>query len=255
MTPVGTMTHTGITIERGVSLPVELFVPGAGNGGAIVMGAEANGPNSFIRRVSARLAGLGYLVAIPDYYRRDWPGDPDDYTDLARLHQRIDELNFRQASFDLVDTIAEVRRLPEIDGDRVAVWGYCTGGTLALLAAGLDPSLAAAVLFYPSQPVFAVLNAKRPVHPIDLMWAIRCPVLMFYGDCDPVLPTALRTRLAERFREWDIAGRLVVYPDAEHVFAGDMPERYRADYDADSWRIAVEFLADHVNDHVKESNA
>jgi carboxymethylenebutenolidase len=215
------------------------------------MGAEANGPNAFIRRVGARLAALGYLVAVPDYYRGDWPGDPDDYADLARLHQRIDEIDFRQASFDLIDTIAEVRRRPEIDGDRVVVWGYCTGGTLALLAAALDPALAAAVLFYPSQPVFAVLNTKRPAHPIDLMWAIRCPVLMFCGDCDPVLPTALRATLEERFRQWDIAGQLVVYPDAEHVFAGDIPERYRADYDTDSWRIAVEFLADHV----KESSA
>jgi dienelactone hydrolase len=67
-------------------------------------------------------------------------------------------------------------------------------------------------------------------------------MVVFFGDADPVLPPERREELTRRFETWPIEGRLVVYPGADHVFAGSMPGRYRAEYDGDSWRIATDLL-------------
>ncbi|MGX7678742.1 dienelactone hydrolase family protein [Jatrophihabitans sp. DSM 45814] len=59
-----------------------------------------------------------------------------------------------------------------VDAKRIAVWGYCTGATLSLLAAELSDRVAAPVLFFPSQPTFHELTPARPVHAVDVLWAM-----------------------------------------------------------------------------------
>ena len=111
---------------------------------------------------------------------------PDDYSDFTEVVSFIAELDFTGATNDILAGIDYARALPEVDADRVAVWGYCTGGTLAMLASMLDRRLGAAVWFFPSQPTFDDLSPNHPFHPVDLIWAISCPVLVIYGDEDPV---------------------------------------------------------------------
>jgi carboxymethylenebutenolidase len=209
--------------------------------GAIVLGAEAHGPNRFSRAVSRRLAqDHGFIVAVPDFWRGRGTHDPDDYDNLDVVRRLIVTMDFRKATFDLLAAIDYVRARPDVQCGKVAVWGYCTGGTLAMFAASLDRELASAVLFYPSQITFSGgLSDERPCHPMDLLWAIRCPVVLFCGDADDLYPERVRDELRRRFASWDVNGEIVVYPGAEHVFAGVIPNRYRADYDGDSWGRAV----------------
>ena len=106
---------------------------------------------------------------------------------------------------------------PEIDPRRVAVWGYCTGGTLAWLAACLRGDLAAAVLFFPSQPVFDELGPTTPVHPVDLLWQLTCPTLFIYGEDDFVMPPELLVDLRARIGRWDVDAQVRRYPAARHT--------------------------------------
>ena len=244
MEPSNEPQHAVVRTDTG-EVPVDLIVPDVGNGGAIVIGAEAQGPNDFSRRIGHRLAALGYLVAIPDYYRGEGPPDPDDYVNLDVVRGFIVHLDFRRATFDLVDTARWVREQSDVDARRVGVWGYCTGATLAMLAACLDPLTAAAVLFYPSQPRFPELTTKRPVQPVELLWALRCPALLFFGGADSVVP-AVDVREAIDAMNATERGRAVVYPGVEHVFAGDIPARYAPAADADSWAQATQLLAAHL---------
>jgi carboxymethylenebutenolidase len=207
----------------------------------VVLGVEAMGPNAFSAQVAHRLAERGHTVVVPDYLRGTGPEDPDDYEHLAPVRRAIAELNFVDAALDVLDAVATARTLSGVDPERVAVWGYCTGGTLALLAACLDRRLGAAVCFYPSQLTFDVLDERRPVNPMDLIWALASPTVVFYGDQDRQL-AGRRTELERRLRAARADARLVVYPGADHVFAGPMPRRYRADCDADSWTIATDLL-------------
>jgi carboxymethylenebutenolidase len=237
-------SHTAQFRIGGDGATVELWEPtGQPAKAGVVLGAEAMGVNGFIRSVAARLAGLGYVVMVPDYLRGDWPDDPDDYEQLTKVRSAISRLDFRRGAGDILDAVDAMRARPDVASARVAVWGYCTGGTLTMLAACLDRLLAAAVLFYPSQLMFQKLSERRPLHPVQLLWAMRCPAVFFYGAADRTVPPAHRARLAELADQTDGRTRLVVYPDADHVFAGPMPGRYRADLEAQSWSMATDLLA------------
>jgi carboxymethylenebutenolidase len=135
---------------------------------------------------------------------------------------------------------------PSVRHDRIAVWGYCTGATLAMLAAALRPDLAAAVLFFPSQPTFDALDAKRPVHPVDLLWNARCPLLLIYGDEDPVMSPDQLSDLGERLDEWGIAHTIRIYPGAGHAFSAPVAPLRHDPSDRAAWADAVRFLAEHL---------
>ncbi|MGA7418224.1 MAG: dienelactone hydrolase family protein [Acidimicrobiales bacterium] len=219
--------------------------PGEGTPRAgIVLATEAQGVNDFIRGVGTRLAEHGYLAAIPDYYHGRGPEDPEALVDLAHfseIERHIGGLDFRRGAEDVLVAVEHLRRHENMGS--VAVWGYCTGGTLAMLAACLGRDVDAAVLFYPSQPVFHELSALRPSHPIDLIWQLRCPVLLLVGADDPIWPPDMLAEVAERFDRWSIPLETEVYVGAGHVFAGHFEDWHRPRAEADSWARALHFLA------------
>ncbi|MDQ1360399.1 MAG: carboxymethylenebutenolidase [Acidimicrobiaceae bacterium] len=218
--------------------------PGGGTPRAgIVLATEAQGVNAFIRGVGARLAEQGYVVAIPDYYHGRGSEDPDALVDLAHLADiegLIGGLDFRRGAEDVLAAAAHLRRHEGMGS--VAVWGYCTGGTLAMLAACMGRDVDAAVLFYPSQPTFHELSALRPAHPIDLIWQLRCPVLLLVGADDPVWPQDMVAEVARRFDRWSIPLESEVYEGAGHVFAGHFEDWHRPRAEAESWVRALDFL-------------
>jgi dienelactone hydrolase len=129
----------------GIELDALRFRPsGDGPFPAVAVGAEATGINQFIRRVGATLALAGDVVIVPDYFRGQGPPGPEDYEDFDTLVGYIDALDFQRATSDLLAAVDHARKLPYVDADDVAVWGYCTGATLALFAAELDRGLSAA---------------------------------------------------------------------------------------------------------------
>src|SRR5690606_24219339 len=140
-----------------------------------------------------------------------------------------------------------VRAQANVDSRRVGVWGYCTGGTLAMLAASLDRHLAAAVLYFPSQPTFHRLGPKTPVHAQDLIWGITCPVLFISGDRDAILGPDVLSELERRFAQWGVEHEIRVYPDAGHAFSAEgAPHMYNEAAAKDSWIRATRFLAERM---------
>jgi carboxymethylenebutenolidase len=112
-----------------------------------------------------------------------------------------------------------------------------------MLAASLDRNLSAAVWFFPSQPTFAELTPAHPVHPVDLLWSITCPVLVIYGGADPIGPPEFIADLTNRFERWGIDHQINIYPGAGHAFSAPVaPLRHDA-ADAASWVDALDFLA------------
>jgi carboxymethylenebutenolidase len=230
-----------LAVPDGVVLP-----PGPGPHPGVVIGAEAYGPNAFSRAVQRRLAALGYASAVPDYYRGAGPTRPDDHEDLTEVRAAIATLDFARGARDLAHRVDRLRAEPGVDPARVAVWGYCTGGTLAWLAACLRGDVAAAVLFFPSQPFFADLGPRTPVHPADLLWQLTCPTLFLYGDADGVMPPARLADLRARAAGWGVDAEFRTYPGAGHSFTAPHGPLRHAGADAASWVDAVTFLDAHT---------
>jgi carboxymethylenebutenolidase len=232
-----------LATRDGASAPAVFSRPrGDGPFPAIAIGAEGTGPNAYIRRVAATLAHLGFVVIVPDYYRGDGPPDPDDYDDFETLMSHIDALDFTRAVHDLLDAVDYVQGLSYVDATRVATWGYCTGGTLALFAACLRHDLSAAVVFFPSQPTFGEHDAKKPVDVIDLLWNVTCPLAFLIGDQDIVLPPDRLADVIGRFEQWGIDVTVHVYAGGGHAFNAHGSVLYHEESDERSWDDAVEFV-------------
>jgi carboxymethylenebutenolidase len=222
--------------------PILLVPPGDGPHPGVVLGAEAYGVNEFILEVAERLVAAGYAVLVPDYYRGTGPTDPENYDDFTEVIESIGHLDFTDAARVLADGIDRLRRTPGVDPARVAVWGYCTGGTLAWLAACQRGDLAAAVLFFPSQPQFAELGPATPVHPVDLLWMLTCPTLFIYGDEDQVMPSDLLADVRERIARWSVPAEVRIYQGAGHAFTVPRgPMRHEPSATA-AWADATQFL-------------
>jgi carboxymethylenebutenolidase len=231
----------------GGRVPTTVVRPGApGPHPAVVLGVEAYGPNTFTTDVATRLAEAGHVVLVPDYYRGAGPADREAYTDFTEVMACIATLDFPRATHDLLATVRYAAGLDDVDPGRIAVWGYCTGGTLALLAAELSDRVAAAVLFFPSQPWFAELTPRTPVHPVDLLWALRCPALFVYGDGDPVLPPDRLADLRARLERAGGRHRLVVHAGAGHAFTAPVPPMRHEEADRAAWAQATAFLAEQL---------
>jgi carboxymethylenebutenolidase len=220
---------------------------GAGPHPAVVLGAEAYGVNEFIRGIQQRLVGLGYAVAVPDYYHGAGPADAENYDDFTEVKEHIARLDFTRGARDLAAAVGALRAMPDIDSRRIAVWGYCTGATLAWLAACLRGDLAAAVLYFPSQPVFAELSPARPVHPVDLLWQLTCPALFLYGDQDKLLTSDVLADMRAGIDHWQVDAQVNLYPGAGHSFTCPRGPMRHAEADRAAWHDAITFLSDRMD--------
>lgn len=230
--------------SRSGSVPALVYRPDGADGPwpAIVLGVEAYGINTSMRAVAGRLAAAGHVVVVPDYYRGERLDDPDNYLDFTEVVQFINRLDFTTAAHDQLAAIEYAAGLNTVDPERIVVWGYCTGATLSLLAAELSDRVAAAVLFFPSQPRFSALDDRHPVHPVDLLWAVQCPVLLIYGDQDAVMSAADLGALRERATAWGVDLDVRIYPDAGHAFIAPGPPLRNDAADRASWDDALSFL-------------
>jgi carboxymethylenebutenolidase len=222
----------------------EVLMPaGDGPHPAVVLGAEAYGVNKFIRGIQERLAGLGYAVAVPDYYHGAGPADAENYDDFSEVKEHIGRLDFTRGARDLAAAVGALRAMPDIASHRIAVWGYCTGATLAWLAACLAGDLAAAVLYFPSQPVFAELGPARPVHPVDLLWQLTCPALFLYGEQDKLMPAEVLADMRARIDYWNVDAQVNLYPGAGHSFTCPRGPMRNEAADHAAWNDAITFLS------------
>jgi len=220
--------------------------PGHGPHPAVVIGAEAYGPNEFSASVQRRLVELGYAAVVPDYYHGAGPTKKEAYDDFTEVMDYMGRLDFTAAARDLAETVDRMRSRSDIDASRVCLWGYCTGGTLAWLAACLRGDVAAAVLFFPSQPVFAEHGPTTPVDPMDLLWQLTCPTLFLYGENDMVMPPERLEELRARIDRWGVPAEVRRYAGANHAFTAPFGPLSHPEAAAAAWDDAVTFLRAHT---------
>ena len=131
----------------------------------------------------------------------------------------------------LVSLVDALEAEPGVDG-RIAVTGFCFGGTYSFALAAADPRVRAAAPFYGSAPA-----------PEDIA-RIACPVLALYGQEDTRLIEALPA-VTDAFAEAGKDFTAQVYPDTGHAFFNDTnPHSYNAADAADAWSRTNAFLAE-----------
>ena len=192
------------------------LAPAAGTTrGAIVVAQEIFGVNRHIRAVVDGFAADGYLTIAPCLFDRIRRGIELGYSEKEVQEGRGYRLQIprEKTMLDLTACVNVVKH-----AGRVAVVGYCWGGTLAYLSARELP-IVCAVAYYGGQ-IKDFLD-KPP----------RRPVMYHFGEQDPHIPMSDVAKI----RAVDPSGIFHVYP-ADHGFNCEE----RGSYDAASAQLARE---------------
>ena len=196
--------------------------------GAIVLAQEIFGVNSHIRSVADDYASQGFQVIAPALFDRVQPKLELGYNppDTAQGMKAAREIGMDAALLDIAASIGHARS--EWRALKVAVLGFCFGGSLTWLAATrLDP--AAAVCYYGGQ--IAANAAETP----------KCPVMLHFGAKDAHIGPAE----IEKIRATHPDLPLFLY-DAGHGFNCDQ----RKDYDPESAKRARQRTLEFFNRHL-----
>jgi carboxymethylenebutenolidase len=191
--------------------------------GGVVVVQEIFGVNHHIRGVADFFAAQGYLAIAPALFDRvernvDLGYNGSDRQIGMALIAKVDRAKLR------VDVAAAVSAAKE--GGKVAVVGYCLGGSLAYFAGCDLADVNAAVGYYGGM----ILDAKEEKP--------KAPIMLHFGEKDAHIPIA-------RVREFAAAHPglpIYTYP-ADHGFNCDERESYDAPSAALARSRTLDFLA------------
>ena len=135
-----------------------------------------------------------------------------------------------------------VRTLTGVDDSRIAIIGYCFGGTMALELARSGADILSAVSFHGG-----LATKSAPSTP----GSIKASILVHHGAADPFVPQEEVHLFMEEMNTANADWALTQYADAVHSFtereAGNDPSKgaaYNQKADIRSWASTLDFLAE-----------
>jgi carboxymethylenebutenolidase len=196
---------------------------------AVVVIHEWWGVTDHIKDVAQRFAREGFVAIAPDLYSRQGHVVTKDAAQAAKLMQALSSQHVLK---DLNATTRFLKSLPIVDTERIAVVGFCMGGTFSLMTAAHNSDSKASVVFYGQVP------------PTDSLKYLVAPVLYLHGSQDDWIVKAEAARLEQGLTQYGRPGQVVHYPDAGHAFFNDTrPEAHRPQEAQDAWQRTLAFLA------------
>ena len=223
--------------------PMDVIVSaptGSVRGGVVVV-QEAFGLTGHIERVTEALADAGYLAIAPALFHRC-----DDqvfgYGDYDRLGPVIMTLTRESIETDIDAAFNELVR-NRVPDDRLAIIGFCMGGSVTLETAARR-QLAAAVTFYGG----GLAEGRFGLAPgIESAARLRTPWLGLYGDLDEHIPIDEVEQVRVAAASAEVDSEVVRYADADHGFHCDERPSFHAETSSDAWRRTLEFLDEHMS--------
>jgi carboxymethylenebutenolidase len=112
----------------------------------VIVVNEIFGIHAYIKDVCHRLARLGYVAIAPDYFDR--AGDPATLTDFAAIRPIVAATGAEQVLGDTQGAIAWLKSQRFVAGRKIAITGFCWGGTVVWLAAARFAEIKAGAAWY-----------------------------------------------------------------------------------------------------------
>ncbi|MEM6927592.1 MAG: dienelactone hydrolase family protein [Myxococcota bacterium] len=213
--------------------------PARANRRGVVVIHDMTGFRQDTLRHCDRFADEGYVALAPDLFAGGRPGCV-----VATLRSMVSQ---KGEGFAVIDAARQhLADDPEVDGDKLAVIGFCMGGGFALVAAA-DQAFAVAAPFYGAVP-----REARRLQGV-------CPLIAQYGARDTAF-TSHAGRLAAHLTELEIPHEVVMHDGVGHSFMNDHPGLFfavsshlpplHAGYDAateaDAWSRVLAFFDEHL---------
>jgi carboxymethylenebutenolidase len=200
---------------------------------AVLVMFHRGGIDDFTRAVAARLAGHGFVAAVPDLYHRRPDGE-----DTGESLKHVQDAEIMA---DVDASLGALRAMSNVDPARIGVVGHCFGGRNSFLVAVSRPdTIKACAIFYGGNMAVA-RGPGRP--PLDLASAVACPVIGFFGNDDQNPSPADVDRLAALLKSHGMTCEFHRYDGAGHAFQNFTDKgRYRERQAEDAWSKLIPFL-------------
>jgi carboxymethylenebutenolidase len=218
--------------------------PGAYPG--VIVGFEMFGVTGYVRGVADRIAGLGCVAVVPDFYHRfgERLALPADATGRDRGLDLLQRLSRVDVVSDVRATVAYLRARADTAGG-TAMFGLSVGGHIAYLAATQVP-LDAVIAFYPGWLTQTTIALGRPEPTLTLTAGMArhgARLLLLLGAQDHLYTARERELVAGTLRAEGVDHEFIVYPDTPHGFFCHERDTYRPGAAEDAWRRAAALLA------------
>ncbi len=208
-----------------------------GNAPTILVVHQWKGAGEYERSRADMLAAQGYNAFVIDMYGQGIRPQTPETAGAEAGKYKGDPVLARQrlnAALDFIKTQKGV------DTSKIAIIGYCFGGTMALELARSGAEILAAVSFHGG------LGSKAPVSKPGV---IKASIQIHHGAVDPHVPHeevhGFTQEMAAAKADW----ALTMYGDAVHAFtekeAGNDPSKgaaYNEKADLRSWDATLDFL-------------
>ena len=202
------------------------------------------GWDEWYREATRKFAHHGYLTISPNLYERMGHATPEDMGAAARAAGGVPD---DQAVGDMAASMRFVKSQAQ-SNRKVGVFGTCSGGRHAFLAACRAPGFDAIINCWGGRVVMSPeqLTANWPVAPVDYTPDLACPILGLFGLEDrsptPEDVDILEAALKQHGKEYEFHR----YANAGHGFFYYDRGAYRQEQTMDGWGKIWTFLGKHL---------
>ena len=240
-------THRDLDTPSGLMRVHEYAPPGAGKFPGVILFSEIYQQTAPIARAALRLAGHGYLVAVPEIFHEHEPlgtvlGYDEEGTKKGNAYKYATALSTYDR--DARSVLDHLRDHPRGNG-RLGAIGWCLGGHLAFRAA-LQPDVRATACFYATDLHGDTLGQGKKSDSLARLGDVRGELMMVWGRQDPHVPDEGRDRILAAFRAAKLSFTWHEF-NAVHAFMRDEGPRYDPALTALGWELALETFARCLN--------
>jgi carboxymethylenebutenolidase len=220
-------THLTLTAADGHKFDAYRADPIGTPKGGIVVIQEIFGVNHHIRSVTDRFAGLGYVAIAPALFDRIEPGfecgySPEEVQGAMKFVANPPIPGWLQDIAAAREAIADV--------GKIAVTGFCLGGTLSYGAAANLPGFAVAVGYYGG--MIAQMADQAP----------KIPTMLHFGELDAHIPMSDVATIKEKQPGVEI----YTYANADHGFQCDERGSFQPEAAQIAWGRTLRFIDSHI---------
>ncbi len=214
-----------------VDIPVYVFEPKGNIKGAIVLLQEIFGVNQHIKEVAQNYSDTGYIVYTPDIFHRIKQGIELGYEekDIQKGLEYKDKIGWDIPIMDIVSCAADLK-----SNHKVAVLGYCFGGSLSWRANQKSHIFDACISFYGSS-----VSEFIDIEP-------KSPTMLHFGLLDKGIPKNSIDKIEDFSSRSKKEINVYTYQNADHGFNCNKRNSYNKEAAALAWERSISFLEKYI---------